>query len=62
MAVDHVKSTPITNLDAAPPTANTAGEGAAGHLLGRSAATRHRRGGVSINTTYQLVRIPSNAR
>ena len=30
MAVDHVKSTPVTNLDASPMVSNTAGEGAAG--------------------------------
>lgn len=57
----HLKSTAITNLDATPSVANSAGEGAAGVL-------RHVQASVtavlndSIDTTYQFVRIPSNAK
>ena len=58
MAVDHVKSTPVTNLDAG--TANTAGAGAPDFLRivdGYATAVASS----SADSTYQLVRIPSNA-
>jgi hypothetical protein len=59
MAVDHVKSTPITNLDASPAVANTAGAGAPTSLkLVDSYVTTI--ASSSINATYQFVRIPSN--
>lgn len=61
MAVDHVKSTPITNLDASPAVANTAGEGAPTSLKVVDAFLT----GVassSINATYQFVRVPSNCK
>lgn len=61
MAVDHVKSATITNLDATPPVANTAGEGAAGRLqeiFGYATAVASS----SADATYQLVRIPSNCK
>lgn len=61
MAVDHVKSTPITNLDAQPPAINTAGEGGPAPLKSATASAV----GVassSINATYQFVRVPSNAK
>lgn len=60
MAVSHLKSTPITNLDATPAVQNTAGEGAPGYV-------RSVKGSVvaiaadSVDTTYRLVRVPSNA-
>ena len=61
MAVDHVKSPFITNLDAAPPVQNTAGEGgpamsktSIGYATGIAAS--------SIDATYQFIRVPSNAK
>lgn len=61
MAVDHVKSTPITNADAVPAVANTAGEGGPAPLKsidGYATAVA----ASSVNATYQLVRVPSNAK
>src|SRR4051812_28653395 len=61
MAVDHVKSTPITNLDASPVVPNTAGEGGAAPLKyneGYATAVASS----SVDATYQLVRVPSNAK
>ena len=61
MAVDHVKSTPITNADASPPVANLSGAGAAGPLhnvQGYATAVASS----SADATYQLVRLPSNAK
>lgn len=61
MAVVHQKSTPVTNADAVPVTPNTAGTGgpaplkvAEGYLTVTAAA--------SIGATFQLVRVPSNAK
>lgn len=60
MATSHLKSTPITNLDATPVVISTTGEGASGYLrtvegfaipLAADAA----------GSTYQLVRVPSRA-
>jgi len=61
MAVDHVKSTFITNLDASPSVANSAGEGGPGRLQsveGSAVAVASS----SADATYQLVRIPSNCK
>jgi len=61
MAVDHVKSSFITNLDASPAVANTAGEGGAGitrSVEGSAVAVASS----SADATYQLVRIPSNCK
>lgn len=61
MAVEHVKSTPVTNLDTVPPVQNTAGEGGAGYtqtIVGSAVALASS----SADSTYQLVRIPSNAK
>lgn len=58
MAVDHVKSTPVTNLDAL--TANTGGKGAPARIhevFGYTTAVASS----SVNATYQFVRIPSTA-
>lgn len=60
MAVDHVKATPITNLDATPRVIATAGEGAAAQLHyneGYATAVASS----SADATYQLVRLPSTA-
>jgi hypothetical protein len=61
MAVDHVKSTTITNLDSSPVVPNTAGEGAGAPLKSVTGIAI----GVassSIDATYQMVRVPSNAK
>lgn len=61
MAVDHVKSTPVTNLDAIPAVQNSAGEGGPGYtqtVIGSAVAVASS----SADSTYQLVRIPSNAK
>jgi hypothetical protein len=61
MAVEHLKSTYLTNLDATPYLQNTVGEGAPGTL-------RHSGGyatvsaSASVGSTYQLARIPTNAK
>lgn len=60
MAVDHVKSTFVTNLDATPVVPNTAGQGGPAPLKyidGYATAVASS----SADATYQLVRIPSNA-
>lgn len=61
MAVEHVKSTPITNLDASPAVQNTAGEGAAAVLKWNegSASTSTTS---SVDSTFQFVRVPSNCK
>lgn len=59
--ISHLKSTPLTNLDASPVVTPSSGEGGEGVL-------RNVEGNVvavaadSIATTYQLVRVPSNAK
>jgi len=61
MAVDHVKSTFVTNSDASPVVANTAGEGGPAPLKtidGYATAVASS----SADATYQLCRIPSNAK
>lgn len=61
MAVDHVKSSFITNLDATPAVANTAGEGgpaATQSIEGSAVAVASS----SADATYQLVRVPSNCK
>jgi len=61
MAVDHVKSTAITNLDATPRVVSTTGEGAPGKsftVSGYATAVASS----SADATYQLVRVPSNAK
>lgn len=61
MAVDHVKSASITNLDANPIVANTSGEGSAGalnHVTGIATGVASS----SIDATYQMVRVPSTVK
>jgi hypothetical protein len=60
MAVDHVKSATITNLDASPVVPNTAGRGAGG-LLKEVSGYATAVASSSADATYQLVRIPSTA-
>ena len=61
MAVDHVKSTYITNMDASPAVIPTAGEGGPAPTKtvdGYATAVASS----SADATYQLARIPSNAK
>lgn len=61
MAVDHVKSATITNLDASPVVQVTAGEGGPAplkHVDGWATAVASG----SADSTYQLCRVPSNAK
>ena len=60
MAVDHVKSTVITNLDATPVVVPTGGRGGPEplfHVSGYATAVASS----SADSTYQLVRLPWNA-
>ena len=61
MAVVHVKSTPVTNLDALPIVANTEGEGAEG-LLKVNEGSALVTAAASIDSTIQLVRVRSNCK
>lgn len=63
MAVDHVKATGITNADASPAIANTAGEvGGAAPLKVVSSGSVVGVASSSIDATYQFCRVPSNAK
>jgi hypothetical protein len=61
MAVDHVKSTYITNLDATPSVMNTAGEGGPAPLKSVEGYATVIASG-SAGATYQLLRVPSNCK
>lgn len=61
MAVDHVKTTVITNLDASPAVIATAGEGAPAPLRYVDGFATVLASG-SVGATYQLCRVPSNAK
>jgi hypothetical protein len=61
MAVDHVKSTVITNLDASPRSLRPPAKGGMAplkHIDGYATAVASS----SVDATYQLVRVPSNAK
>lgn len=60
MAVEHVKSTPVTNADAQPPVANTVGEGAPGSLREVSGFVTVPASS-SVDSTFRFVRVPTNA-
>jgi hypothetical protein len=62
MAVDHVKSTYITNLDASPAVIPTAGEGGPAPLKSVEGYATVLASGSSVDATYQLVRIKSNCK
>lgn len=63
MAISHVKATGITNSDASPAVANTAGEiGGAAPLKVVSSGSVVAIAADSIDTTYQFVRVPSTAK
>ncbi len=61
MALDHIKSTPVTNLDASPALINTTGEGGGGYLKEISGFTTANASS-TVNSTYQFVRLPSNVK
>jgi hypothetical protein len=61
MAVDHVKSTIITNLDASPAVIPTAGEGGPAPIK-RNEGYATAVAASSVGATYQLVRVPSNCK
>lgn len=61
MAVDHVKSTFITNLDATPSVQNTAGEGGPAPIKDVDGWATVIAAG-SVGATYQLARVPSNSK
>lgn len=60
MAVSHLKSPSITDLDATPAVAQTAGEGGPGYVRNVSGYVTTVAAD-SIDTTYRFVRVPSNA-
>jgi hypothetical protein len=63
MAVDHVKSTGITNSDASPAVANTAGEiGGMAPLKVVTSGSVVALASSSTDATYQFCRVPSNAK
>jgi hypothetical protein len=63
MAVSHVKAPGITNADASPAVANTAGEaGGAAPLKVVSSGSVVAIAADSADTTYQFCRVPSNAK
>lgn len=61
MAVETIKSAAITNLDATPPVANQAGNGAPGYLK-RVAGYVTISASASAGSKYPLVRLPTCAR
>ena len=61
MTVEHLKSTPITNLDATPIVENTTGEGGPGFLR-HIAGTATPSAAASVGSTYQMVRLASNSK
>lgn len=60
MATEALKSTPVTRLDATPPVRTTSGRGAAGVLI-HTDGTVTGTTAVTSGSTYQMVRVPSNA-
>lgn len=62
MAVDHVKSTPVTNADASPVTANTAGTTGPAPAKVVSSGSVVAVASSSQDATYQFVRVPSTAK
>lgn len=61
MATEALKSTSITNSDANPIVTNTPGEYAAGAVLAASDLVSST-GGVTVGSTYKVLRIPTNAK
>lgn len=61
MAVEHVKSTPVTNSDASPVVPNEAGIGAPGYLREVSASVSMPASS-SADSTFRYVRVPTTAK
>lgn len=61
MAVEHVKSTPVTNLDATPIVPSTAGEGGKGYLTEISGYVTAP-ASASADSTFRFVRVPTTAK
>lgn len=61
MAVENLKSASITNLDASPPVANTAGEGAPAFTY-RNFDFITVDAAASVTSTYRILRVPSTAK
>jgi hypothetical protein len=61
MAIETLKTTPIAAMDAQPPLFPTIGEGAAGHLKSVNAHVVAS-AGVTLGSTYRMVRVPTNAK
>jgi hypothetical protein len=61
MALDHIKSPAITNLDASPIVPVTTGEGAMGYLKEVSGYATAQASS-TIQSTYQFCRVPSNCK
>ncbi len=62
MTVEALKSTTITNLDASPIVANTAGEGGAAGRVVCASDYSTASASASVTSTYRLVRVPSNCK
>jgi hypothetical protein len=62
MSVDHVISTPVTNLRSGPGCPNTEGEGARATCRNAIDVTSPPFASSSADATYRLVRIPSTAK
>lgn len=60
MAVEHVKSTPVTNLDATPRVPNTGGQGASENVKTIEAVATIP-ASASADSTIQMVRVPFDA-
>ena len=60
MAVEHLKSTPITNADSTPRTLNSARVTAM--MLKEAVGTVTASAAASVGSTYRFCRVPSNAR
>ncbi len=61
MAVEHVKSTPVTNLDATPAVPSTTGEGGKGYLVEVSGYVTVP-ASASADSTFRFVRVPTTAK
>src|SRR5262245_1586903 len=61
MAIEHLKSTFVTNADATPAVANTEGEGAYGTLKAIEGSVVIS-ASATIDSTYQLCRVSSNCK
>ena len=62
MATENLKSATVTNLDASPIVANTAGEGGAAGRVVVSSDYSTASLSASVTSTYRLVRVPSNCK